>query len=215
MEDVKGVVFDMDGVLLDTEAVYDICWQMEADRLHLENMPAVHRKCLGMDKADSIRVLKAHYGNDFDGDAFWNATDSLCKEVEENSGVPLKPFAKDTLGYLKEKNILIALASSTYRDTVTRQLDRANLISFFDAIVCGDEVRSAKPEPDVYAEACKRLNLIPKVCAAVEDSPRGLLSAYRAGLRCILIPDRVPADSETKKMAWKVFETLQELRTCL
>ncbi len=215
MTNIKAVVFDMDGVILDSEAVYDICWRIEAEKRNISNIDYVHRLCLGKSKKDSISIMKNFYGENFDGDSFWAATDSYCEQLEKEKGVPLKPYSEEILVYLKQRGYALALASSTYRATVERQLSRSNLLRYFNQVVCGDEVKSAKPDPAIYITACNKLNISPFECVAVEDSPNGIKSAYNAGLKCIMIPDRIPPSDEEKPLLWKLCSNLSELMNIL
>lgn len=210
-----AVVFDMDGVLLDTEAVYDECWRIEAKRLGLCGIDAVHRECLGLGMEDAVLLLNRHYGDSFDGNAFWHATDALGVRIMQERGVPLKPLALEILQYLSAKGYRLALASSSGHSTVERMLGGAGLLHFFSVLACGDAVKKSKPAPDLYMLACKELSCEPQTCVAVEDSPNGLASALAAGLFCVLVPDRIPVCNESAARAWKVCRSLSDLRTFL
>ncbi len=210
-----AVVFDMDGVLLDSETVYDICWRKEAGRLGLPDIDSVHRQCLGRGEEESIQLLKAAYGAAFDGKAFWDATDRYCAQIEQEQGMPLKPFAREILTYLRNVHYPLALASSTGRATVQRQLGLLGFDVFFDAIICGDEVAHAKPAPDIYRKACELLGAEPRHCIAIEDSPNGVLSAHRAGLSCVMIPDRLQPDEKIKSILTHLCTSLDDLKQFL
>ncbi len=211
-EEINAFVFDMDGLLLDTEAVYERAWIKAADMWKLPGIDAVHKSVYGFSESDTLLVLKKNYGTGFDAKGFWDLTTDIALDVMKESGVPEKAFARETLLFLKEKSCPLAVASSSSRGLVSHLLEKAGMLDLFDVIVCGDEIERAKPDPQIYLTACKKLGLNPCECAAVEDSPNGILSAYNAGLKCIMIPDRVPADDDIKKCLWKLLNNLGELK---
>ena len=211
-EAINAFIFDMDGLLLDTEAVYERAWIKAADMWKLAGIDTVHRSVYGFSEYDTLLVLKKNYGNGFDAKGFWDLTTDIALDMMKESGVPEKAFARETLLFLKEKSCPLAVASSSSRGLVSHLLEKAGMLDLFDVIVCGDEIERAKPDPQIYLTACKKLGLNPCECAAVEDSPNGILSAYNAGLKCIMIPDRVPADDDIKKCLWKLYVNLGELK---
>ena len=213
--EIKALIFDMDGVLLDSEAVYEKVWRIAADKMGVTGIDAVHKNCLGRNKTDSCAILRTAYGKEFAAEEFWALTDELSLKEQEESGVPLKPFAKETLSYLKQKGYDLALASSTERSVVERELSKAGLLNFFSKLVCGDEVEKSKPNPQIYLLALQKLALDAENCVAVEDSPAGIESAYAANLKCVMIPDRVTPDGQTKKLLWKLCTSLSDLRLFL
>ena len=125
------------------------------------------------------------------------------------------PFAKEILEYLKEKKYRIALASSTRYESVKRQLTNAGLIDFFETITTGDMVSHSKPNPEIYIKAIKSLNLSPRDCVAVEDSPNGIKSAFSAELKVIMIPDKIQPTEEIKQMTKKIYPNLSFLKEIL
>ena len=209
---IKALVFDMDGLLLDTEAVYEKAWIVAAGMWNLQGIDEVHKSVYGFSEADTLMTLKKVYGKDFDAKGFWDLTTDIALDMMNESGVPEKAFAVETLSFLKQKSYPLAMASSSSRDLVSQLLEKAGMLDLFDVIVCGDEIERAKPDPQIYISACKKLGLSPSECAAVEDSPNGILSAYNAGLKCIMIPDRLPASEEIKKYLWKLLDNLGELK---
>ena len=182
------------------------------DMWKLAGIDTVHRSVYGFSEYDTLLVLKKNYGNGFDAKGFWDLTTDIALDMMKESGVPEKAFARETLLFLKEKSCPLAVASSSSRGLVSHLLEKAGMLDLFDVIVCGDEIERAKPDPQIYLTACKKLGLNPCECAAVEDSPNGILSAYNVGLKCIMIPDRVPADDDIKKCLWKLYVNLGELK---
>ena len=125
--------------------------------------------------------------------------------------VAVKPGVRELLGYLKDNGVKVALASSTSSKSVLREIIAAGLEKYFDEIVCGDMVTRSKPEPDIWLEALRRLNVEAKDAAAIEDSFNGVRSAKAAGLYTIMVPDIVQPDDEIRALADQVFPSLKEV----
>ena len=208
---IKAVIFDMDGVLLDTESISDKTWELAAKEMNVVADSSIINECRGTNKADTIRILKRILGQDFDVDRFLSLTSEYFHQIEFSSGIPLMPFAKEILEYLRPKYKL-ALASSTRRVAVTRQLTNAGLISYFDTITTGDQVVHSKPDPEIYRMACESIGMKPEECIAIEDSPNGIKSAHAAGLSVIMIPDRVAPTPEITALCCNVFEHLDGVK---
>ena len=211
---MKGIIFDMDGVILDSETISDRTWFSAAKERNLEINIDLINKCRGTNKNDTIAIFKKHFGEDFDGEGFLTRTSELFHEIEEAEGIPLMHYAKEILEYLKPRYTL-ALASSTRGPTVERQLRTAGVIDFFETRTTGDMVVHSKPDPEIYLMACKSIGVKPEECAAVEDSFNGIRSAYAAGLHPIMVIDKLKPTEEIKKMCECIFDSLEGLKTVL
>jgi len=214
MSEIKAVVFDMDGVILDSESICDITWEMAAKEFGIAECSDVINECRGTNKHDSAVILRTHFGQNFEAEEFLLRTSELFKQIEEKSGVPLMPYAKEILDYLKPKYRII-LASSTRKVTVIRQLTNVGLIDYFETITTGDMVVHSKPDPEIYLKAVESIGLQPEECVAIEDSPNGVKSSYAAGIKTVLIPDRTPATEEIIAMSWKFCKSLKDLESIL
>lgn len=186
---MKAVVFDMDGVLFDTESVCFSAWDAVSEKMNISPPSELAHKTLGMNEEAVDGILKEFYGSDFDTDKFR----TLCREYTSAyfaaNGVPQKPGLHSALKALKSGGYKIAIASSTSRRGVYRNLKDAEIENMFDCVICGDMVGKSKPEPDIYLTAAGELHVPPKECFAVEDSKNGILSAHSAGMKVIMIPD--------------------------
>jgi len=209
-DEIKAVIFDMDGVLLDSESICDKTWEIAAKEWNLKDAYTVIQECRGRNKTDSILVLKNHYGQDFDGQVYLQRTSDLFYEIEKKDGIPLMHYAKEILEDLKSAGYRIALASSTRSEAVRRQLTNAGLIHYFETITTGDMVKHSKPDPEIYMMACASLGLRCDQCIAIEDSPNGIKSAVSAGLKVIMVPDKIQPDEEIKQIIWKLCNSLEE-----
>jgi len=214
MSNIKAIIFDMDGVILDSESISDITWKKAAEEKGLKTDNEILNSCRGTNKNDTMTILKKIYGKDFDSEAFLERTSQLFHEIEEKDGIPLMPYAKEILEYLKSRYRL-ALASSTRGPTVERQLRTAGVIDFFETRTTGEMVEHSKPNPEIYLMACKSIGVEPCECAAIEDSLNGIRSAYAAGLHPVMVIDKIKPTDEIKKMCEHIFDSLDGLKTVL
>ncbi len=214
MNNIKAIIFDMDGVILDSESISDITWKMAADEKGLAVNDEILNACRGTNKNDTMTILKKYYGANFDSEAFLERTSQFFHEIEEKDGIPLLPYAKEILEYLKPRYRL-ALASSTRGPTVERQLRAAGVIDFFETRTTGEMVVHSKPDPEIYLMACKSIGVNPGECAAIEDSLNGIRSAHAAGLHPLMVIDKVQPTEEIKKMCEHIFNSLDGLKTIL
>lgn len=210
MKDIKAVILDMDGVLLDTETVSIASWKRAAEEFSLENIQKVYALCIGSTDEYAVKTLKKSYGESFEGEKFLKRAKELFYEIEAAGGVKLKPFAAETLSYLKGKYTL-ALASSTNRKTVERQLSEHGIISYFRTITTGDDVSHSKPDPEIYTKALLSIGGKAEHTLAIEDSPNGVRSAHGANLITVMIPDTVQPTYEIKEKCTAIFHDLSEL----
>lgn len=210
----KAFVFDMDGVLLDTESICWGTWTQTGKELGLDpvKMEEANIRCMGTNKADSIQILKDIFGQDFDGAGALARSSELFHVIEENDGIPLMKGVVECLEYLKKKGYRLALASSTRKVSVERQLTRAGIIGYFETITTGDMVEHSKPDPEIYLMAVKSLGLEPGDCVCVEDSFNGIKSGKAAGLTTVMIPDRVQPDTEILKKVDFCFSSLLDIK---
>ena len=211
---IKAIIFDMDGVILDSETISGKCWTIAQDEMEVSTDKDFINMCRGSNHNDTLKILKEVFGEDFDSEAFLNRTTELFYMYEDAHGIPLMPYAKEILNYLKPKYRL-ALASSTNGRAVERQLTNAGVIDFFETRTTGEMVEHSKPDPEIYLMACRSLGLEPEECLAVEDSPNGIRSAAAAGLKVIMVPDKVEPFPDIEMLCWKVCLTLKNLEEFL
>lgn len=197
---ISAVVFDMDGVLLDTERLSARCWSEIADELGIPDIDRVYKRCIGRTTPDTMEILREEYGDSLDlDDLYERSRQRIFKYIRED-GIPVKPQAGEVLRGLSNRGVPLALASSTRYDTVCAQLKMAGLYEYFNVIIGGDNIANGKPAPDIYLAACESLGVRPENAAAVEDSFNGIRSAHSAGLYTIMIPDMLEPDEELLKL---------------
>lgn len=211
----KAVIFDMDGVIFDSERCVIECWKVVAEKYHISNVEQVLMKCLGVTYEEGKKIFLEHYGEDFPYDERKKERSDLYHEKYDGGRLPLKPSIKELLVYLKEKGYKVGVASSTREAVVSKQLTDAKLIEYFDNLTCGDMLERSKPDPDIYLMACDKLGVKPEEAIAIEDSYNGVRSAYRAGMFSIMVPDLVEPDEEMKSFAGKILRSLFDVKKWL
>jgi len=209
--EIKTVVFDMDGVIFDSERGCLNIWKELAEENGLKDMENVFKQCIGTTAVLTREILKKNYGNDFDVEGFQKIASARFHERFDNGRLPTLPYAKEILRFLKSAGYRIGLASSTREATVRQQLTDASLIDYFDNITCGDMLKVSKPAPDIYLLACKNLGVEPSLAYAIEDSYNGIRSAHAAGMHPIMVPDLIPANDEMRKLSYAIFDNLGDV----
>jgi HAD superfamily hydrolase (TIGR01509 family) len=208
---IKAVIFDMDGVILDTERHYVEAWQ-EAARSFGFDFRREHALMLrSLDLNDAEKLMKGIFGEEFDYFGIRELRKKLMVKRLDKYGLEKKPGIDELLDFLKEKNIKAAVATSTPIDLTLQHLEDVGLKDRFDRIVSAKQVAHGKPAPDVYLYACEQIGEKPDECIAIEDSPNGIKSAYAAGCKPIMVPDLTPPDEEIKPLLYGVADSLKDV----
>ena len=197
---VDAVLFDMDGVVLDTEKLYTRFWQEAAIAL---GYPMTKEQALGMrslNRGVGLAKMQSYFGMNVDYDAVRNKRIELMDAFVEKEGVAVKPGIRELLAYLKSQEIKTAIATSSPMERTIMYLTSVGLQDSFDELVSGYMVEKGKPEPDIFLYAAKKLGVEPGRCMVLEDSPAGILAAHRAGCKPVMIPDQDEPDAETMSM---------------
>ena len=215
LKNIKAVIFDMDGLLLDSESVAMSTF-IDSCREHgIEPDIKVYYKCVGTNEAGTREVLTRGYGPDFPFDTVFTLWNKKYWDAALNRPVPVKAGAIDLLLYLGIEKIRKAVVTSTRRGKAIRMLSNANLLDFFEFVLCGDEINKGKPDPEMYLTGCNKLLEQPADCLALEDSDNGVLSAYNAGMNVIQVPDMVAPGDKVKALGHRVARSLAEVEELL
>lgn len=204
----KAVVFDMDGVIFDSERAVMQCWKEVASRHNIPNIEKAILACTGTTMVRTREIMLNLYGADFPYDEYAKESSAIFHSRYDGGRLPMKPGVKELLSFLKEHDKKIALASSTRQQVVTDELRDAGIIGYFDRIICGDMVSRSKPAPDIFLKACEELNVSPSDSYAIEDSYNGIRAAHAGGLHPIMVPDLLPADEEMQSLAETILPNL-------
>jgi HAD superfamily hydrolase (TIGR01509 family) len=208
---VRGVVFDMDGLLVDTESVFrDAMMEVSARRGH--DLPlSVFLRMVGLPREGSRAVAMAHFGDDFDYGP-WIAEVSEAAHARLQVGVTVKAGVTELLDDLDAGGVPCAVATSSGHATVELQLGPNGLLRRFQAIVAAGDYALGKPAPDPYLEAARRLGVDPIECLALEDSHNGVRAAHAAGMMTIMVPDLLAATEEMHALCVTIVRTLHDVR---
>jgi len=209
---MKAIVFDMDGVLFDTEAVSLASWKETAPAFGIDEASIIkaHTGCIGLNRNDGYAWLRVCFGQDFEAERFLD-TCKVAFDRRTHIDLPLKKGTREILAYLKEKHIPTAICSSTAVPVIMEHLEQAGLTDYFDRIIGGNMVIHSKPQPDIYLKACETLGAAPEECIGVEDSPNGIHSSSAAGLMTVMVPDLVAPTEELRSHCILVANSLLEL----
>lgn len=207
-----AVIFDMDGTLIDTEKYYRIFWKkaLAAFGYNMTDEQALSMRSLG--RPFAITHLKEMFGEDLDYPAIRSYRCKIMEEYLNQKGIERKPGAIELLRFLQEKKVQTAVATATDLERTRKYLEKAELLSYFNKIISAVMVEKGKPSPDIYLYACQQLKKEPKDCIAVEDSPNGVISAYYAGCKVIMVPDQTQPDRELANMLYAKVNCLEEIK---
>ncbi|MFC1954633.1 HAD family hydrolase [Chloroflexota bacterium] len=211
----KAVIFDMDGLLLDTETIAIATFIAACQEYAFDPDLNVFHKCIGVDWETTKEIMSVEYGSSF---PLKDVTDLWGKKMDQEmmqKPIPLKVGAFNLLQYLEKEDVKIALVTSTRKEIARKELSNAKIGNFFDFILGGNEVLRGKPNPEIYLTACQKLNEEPINCLALEDSDNGVLAAFHAGITVIQIPDIVQPSAEVKALGHKVMRSLVEVENML
>lgn len=212
---IAAVVFDMDGVLFDTERLFLDMYKEVAQEKGMPYSERAVMGCIGRNMQDTEMLFKEEYGEDFPFAEYHALCEEHARKKIEERGLPMKQGVCELLTYLKDEGWRIALASSTSRRGVLGHLNRAHIIDFFEVIIGGDMVERGKPSPDIYLRALRELGIEPPQALAIEDSPNGIRSAFAAGLKPVMVPDLIAPSPEIEELLYAKCETLHDVREML
>lgn len=214
-EEIRGVLFDMDGLVLDTEKLYSRFWMEAANDLGYH---MTYEQALGMRSLNhhaGQEKLTSYFGPGVSYAEVRNRRIELMDAWVEIHGVDLKPGIRELLDYLHSNNILCAITTSSPIDRTRKYLSAHDLQNSFHRLCSGYEVPKGKPEPDIYLYGAASLGLRPEQCLALEDSPAGILSAFRAGCMPVMIPDQDQPYAETVSRLYAKADSLADVISLL
>ncbi|NJE44116.1 HAD family phosphatase [Massilimicrobiota sp. SW1139] len=207
----KAVIFDMDGLMIDSERVtYNEYVKKLAQLGHHDFTEELYRNCLGKNKQGICQVFIDHYGQDFPMTEVW---DDVHVWIDESlrQYVPKKKGLVELLEYLKANNYKTIVATSSGRARVDEILKNADLTKYFDDTICGDEVTHGKPHPEIFLTACQKLGVAPEDALVLEDSEAGILAAYDGHIDVICVPDMKYPEPQFVEKVTKIVDSLDQV----
>lgn len=207
----KAVIFDMDGLMIDSERVtYNEYVKKLAQLGHHDFTEELYRNCLGKNKQGICQVFIDHYGQDFPMTEVW---DDVHVWIDESlrQYVPKKKGLVELLEYLKANNYKTIVATSSGRARVDEILKNADLTKYFDDTICGDEVTHGKPHPEIFLTACQKLGVAPEDALVLEDSEAGILAAYDGRIDVICVPDMKYPEPQFVEKVTKIVDSLDQV----
>lgn len=215
MRKVDAIIFDMDGVLIDSERISFQCFQEVCKEFNYKMDEKFYLKMIGRNVKSIKTIMEEEYGADFPFDIIYKKKAALAFEITNKNGVIVKPGVHELLDYLNEENYKIAVATSTRRERALELLEEAKIKDKVNYVVCGDQVENSKPDPEIFLKAAQGLGVTPEKCVVIEDSDAGITAAYAAKMIGIHVPDMKFLEADTKELAFKICEDLYKVKELL
>jgi len=209
----KAAVFDMDGLILDSERTVLSIWEQIGDKYGFAGIRTYGISVIGKNKQATVDEFQRVYGEP--GEPYERELRQIYNVLADNGKVPLKPHTIELLSAMKNAGMKIAIASSSSREEVTSQMGPLGALPFFDALVCGDQVTHSKPDPEIFLLACDALGVKPEEGVGLEDSFNGVRSCKASGLYTIMVPDIIQPDDEMKSLADVILPSLKDVQDFL
>lgn len=212
---IKAIIFDMDGLMIDSERVTFECYQERLKDMNLTMDEEFYKTLLGKPIKGIYQRFYDVYGNDFPIENVIQDVHQLMAERFETEGVPVKKGLVELLHYLKDNNYKTIVATSSNRDRVDKILALAKITEFFDDSICGDEVTKGKPNPEVFLKSCQKLGVNVDEAIVLEDSEAGIQASYDANIKVICIPDMKYPEKQYEEKTFKILKDLTEVTAYL
>ena len=212
---IKAIIFDMDGLMIDSERVTFECYQERLKDMNLTMDEEFYKTLLGKPIKGIYQRFYDVYGNDFPIENVIQDVHQLMAERFETEGVPVKKGLVELLHYLNDNNYKTIVATSSNRDRVDKILAQAKITEFFDDSICGDEVTKGIPNPEVFLKSCQKLGVNVDEAIVLEDSEAGIQASYDANIKVICIPDMKYPEKQYEEKTFKILKDLTEVTAYL
>ncbi len=186
---IKAVIFDMDGLMINSERVTYDGYVIECGKLGLTMEEDFYKSFLGCPLPAVFQMFYDHFSPSFPMEEVLKNVHRYMNDLFEKEGVPVKEGLRELLKYLKEHGYKTVVATSSTRDRVDKILEQTGLTDYYDDSICGDEVEHGKPNPDIFLKACEKVHVSPAEALVLEDSEMGIQAASSAHIPVICVPD--------------------------
>lgn len=215
MINYKAALFDLDGLLIDSESIARAAWSKALLDYRYELKDELFLSLIGITLQDETAKFYDEYGPEFPFDDIYLRRKFHYEQLISQNGISQKPGAFKLLEFLDRSGIKKGIATSSSRDFALQKMSKANLHHLFDTMVFGDEIKNGKPSPDIFLEVARRLNCRPCECIVLEDSEAGIMAAHAAEMIPMMVPDLQLPSSTIRSKCYHVFNSLIDVRDYL
>lgn len=210
---IEALLFDMDGLLLDTERMQDKIWDKAKEHFHYDFNESFKKEMRGINIQASLKIYEKYFGKNFDYQTVLKWRRAYFMEIAKNEGIPIKKGALELLRYARQKGIHCALATSTERNRFMQYIPylEENIFDFFDVIVDGSMVQRSKPDPEIFLLAADKLGVAIENCMVLEDSINGVKAGIASGAMTVMIPDLMQPTDEIKDKVYCILNDLSKV----
>lgn len=208
---MEAVLFDMDGLILDSECVYDKAMAAAGKSLGYVLDECFLKRTRGVNAGLFTRIVYEKFGKEFPLDEFRSRYRKMIWEIFQKEGLKVKPGFMELHQYLVKRNLKYCLATSTNRQMTEKLLHIAGVGDVFHSIICGDEVKLGKPHPEIYRKAAAIVGVMPAECLVLEDSANGIKAGHEAGCQVIMVPDITEPYREIEVLCERICRDLFEV----
>ncbi len=211
----RAIIFDMDGLMLDTERMARRAWLRTAQELGYTMAEGLFEQLLGRNSRDDEQILKNALGESFPVQKAFSLRIRYMTEEIENYGIPLKEGLLELLDFLEAAGVPVAVATSTSRDRAIFKLEKTGLKDRFNIIVAGDQIKEGKPHPEIFLRTAAEMRMPPELCVVLEDSEAGIRAAHAAGMLPIIVPDVKQPSEEIRNLVFRECSSLYDVLALL
>lgn len=209
---IRAVIFDMDGLMIDTERMAQLAWQRAGAEFGFTLPDDLYLQAVGRTAVATEILFREGLGPDFPFAEIYTRKQHYLYTAIEQEGIPTKTGLVELLDLVEQQGLAKAVATSTARVLALKKLTAAGLLHRFETIVCGDEVPNGKPAPDIFLAAAQKLGVVPDECLVLEDSLAGIRAAHAAGMRAIMVPDLIQPPADSNEIIYQVMVDLHQVR---
>lgn len=208
MMNVKCLIFDMDGLMFDSEVIAEMAYKKAVQEFGYEISNEIYYQLLGRNKADAHIIIKELMGEEYPAHEIHKLAHEFKYAHIQEHGLPMKKGLMELLEFAKQKGILMAVASSSDKSIIEWYLKLGGIETYFDYIISGEQVVHSKPNPEIFLRVCRELGVTPKEALVLEDSKNGIMAAVNGNIPVICIPDILDHEDEVTKLTYKTLPDL-------